>query len=177
MGLLLLAACQDRSSVGASAAEAQAIATTPPPGKGTPAQNLANAYLVLQAKLAVDDFAGARAACAGVRSAAQVPALALTPELKKKIETASVECGAAPDIARLRTLFAGLSDAMLAYFAAQPNPLPVGLGVAHCPMAMDGKGAKWLQTGDSLRNPYFGAEMLTCGTLESTVKPGKKSGS
>jgi Cu(I)/Ag(I) efflux system membrane fusion protein len=155
--------------------EAQPI--SPPPGKGTPAQNFANAYLVVQTKLALDDFAGARTACAGVRSAVQVPALALPAELKKRLETAAVECGAASDIATLRTLFAGLSDAMLAYFATQPNPLSAALVVAHCPMALDGKGAKWLQTGEALRNPYYGSEMLSCGSVEATLKPGKKLGS
>jgi Cu(I)/Ag(I) efflux system membrane fusion protein len=63
---------------------------------------------------------------------------------------------------------------MLTFLAVQPNPLPVALSVAHCPMALEGKGAKWLQAGEQLRNPYFGAEMLTCGTVETTLKPGKK---
>ena len=174
VGCALAGACQSQAAVGASAAEAQPI--TPAPGKGNPAQNFANAYLVVQTKLALDDFAAARTALAGVRSAAQVPALALAPELKKRIETASVEGGAASDIAKLRVQFAGLSEAMLAYFGSQPNPLSAPLVVAHCPMALDGKGAKWLQTGDALRNPYYGAEMLTCGSVEATVKPGKKVG-
>lgn len=36
----------------------------------------------------------------------------------------------------------------------------------HCPMAFGNRGAKWLQDKETLRNPYFGARMLTCGTLE-----------
>jgi membrane fusion protein, copper/silver efflux system len=155
--------------MGASSVEAQ---TTPPPGKGNTAQNLANAYLVLQTKLAADDFAGARAACGGVRSAVQ--AATLTPELKKRVETGAVDCAAAADIAKLRAAFSNLSEALLAYFGVQPNPLPVALTVARCPMAFEGKGGKWLQTGESLRNPYYGAEMLTCGDTETKLKPGQK---
>lgn len=38
--------------------------------------------------------------------------------------------------------------------------------VAHCPMAMDGKGADWLQQSDKeIQNPYFGAKMAHCGNF------------
>ena len=32
-----------------------------------------------------------------------------------------------------------------------------------CPMALDGKGAPWLQPPGEVANPYFGAKMLACG--------------
>ncbi len=32
----------------------------------------------------------------------------------------------------------------------------------HCPMAFQGKGALWYQDSDQVRNPYYGAKMLTC---------------
>lgn len=39
--------------------------------------------------------------------------------------------------------------------------------VAHCPMAMNGKGADWLQkSDDEIRNPYMGAKMPHCGTMK-----------
>ena len=31
-------------------------------------------------------------------------------------------------------------------------------------MAFDGRGAAWLQAGDEVRNPYFGAAMIRCAT-------------
>jgi Cu(I)/Ag(I) efflux system membrane fusion protein len=34
----------------------------------------------------------------------------------------------------------------------------------HCPMAFDGAGADWLQTGETTANPYYGASMLRCGS-------------
>ena len=41
--------------------------------------------------------------------------------------------------------------------------------VAHCPMAYDYEGADWLTTKAEIRNPYFGAEMLSCGTLTESL--------
>ena len=39
----------------------------------------------------------------------------------------------------------------------------------HCPMAFDNKGADWLQGTGSIRNPYFGADMLSCGAPVETA--------
>ncbi|MCB0633782.1 MAG: efflux RND transporter periplasmic adaptor subunit [Saprospiraceae bacterium] len=41
--------------------------------------------------------------------------------------------------------------------------------VQHCPMAIDNKGADWISTEESIRNPYFGEQMLTCGAVEVTI--------
>lgn len=39
--------------------------------------------------------------------------------------------------------------------------------VAHCPMAMGGKGAYWLQTSkDEIQNPYMGKKMPHCGKFK-----------
>jgi len=37
---------------------------------------------------------------------------------------------------------------------------------AHCPMYNGGKGAVWLSAGRDIRNPYYGEEMLTCGSIK-----------
>jgi hypothetical protein len=39
-----------------------------------------------------------------------------------------------------------------------------------CPMAFNDKGAYWLSDEDKIRNPYFGDKMLTCGSVEETLK-------
>ncbi|WP_031484265.1 efflux RND transporter periplasmic adaptor subunit [Maridesulfovibrio frigidus] len=39
-----------------------------------------------------------------------------------------------------------------------------------CPMAFDFKGAKWLQSDEDIRNPYFGETMLKCGDVERQIK-------
>ena len=43
---------------------------------------------------------------------------------------------------------------------------------AFCPMAFDGRGAAWLQAGEEIRNPYFGASMLTCGEVQERWSAG-----
>jgi Protein of unknown function (DUF3347) len=40
----------------------------------------------------------------------------------------------------------------------------------HCPMYNEGKGAMWLSEMKEVKNPYFGAQMLTCGTVEEVIK-------
>ena len=35
----------------------------------------------------------------------------------------------------------------------------------NCPMAFDWRGANWLQNHKAVRNPYFGSQMLECGSL------------
>ncbi len=39
----------------------------------------------------------------------------------------------------------------------------------HCPMFNDGKGAVWFSANKEIKNPYYGAEMLTCGKVEKTI--------
>jgi len=40
----------------------------------------------------------------------------------------------------------------------------------HCPMANNDKGAIWLSTEKEIMNPYFGASMLKCGTIEAILE-------
>jgi len=37
-------------------------------------------------------------------------------------------------------------------------------------MAKDNQGAMWLSETEGIKNPYFGAEMLTCGSIEEVIK-------
>lgn len=39
-----------------------------------------------------------------------------------------------------------------------------------CPMAFDNKGAYWLSDNSTIRNPYFGDKMLSCGSVEETLQ-------
>jgi hypothetical protein len=39
----------------------------------------------------------------------------------------------------------------------------------HCPMARDNQGALWISEIKDVQNPYFGAGMLTCGTVEEVI--------
>lgn len=39
-----------------------------------------------------------------------------------------------------------------------------------CPMANDGKGANWLSKEETIKNPYYGSQMLSCGKTVETIK-------
>lgn len=39
-----------------------------------------------------------------------------------------------------------------------------------CPMAKDGKGANWLSKESTVKNPYYGTMMLSCGKVIETIK-------
>ena len=40
----------------------------------------------------------------------------------------------------------------------------------HCPMANNGKGADWLSKENTIKNPYYGSMMLSCGKTVETIK-------
>ncbi|WP_298117439.1 DUF3347 domain-containing protein [Flavobacterium sp.] len=39
----------------------------------------------------------------------------------------------------------------------------------HCPMYNDGKGAIWISETKEIKNPFYGSQMLTCGSLKKTL--------
>jgi len=44
----------------------------------------------------------------------------------------------------------------------------------YCPMAFDNNGAYWLSFEREIKNPYFGSQMLTCGSVEDSLDYSKK---
>jgi hypothetical protein len=170
LGLVLaLSACNGQGASSDNKVQAQPPAAPVPPG--SPPQSLVLAYLNAQSKLAADDLQGSRAALGSVAKAAQSSALTLSDELRKRMVASAERAAAAADLPAVRAAFADLSDALLAWFKGQPNPAATSLSIVHCPMARAGKGANWLQAGEKIKNPYFGTDMLECGTVESTLKP------
>lgn len=170
LAVLLCAGCGGKSE----SAKAATPTTPAAPLNGSAAQNLVTAYLNVQNALAGDDLKGAKAAFTSVDGASKVSDTGLSPEQQKNLDKAATDGAAAADVAHARAAFVGLSDAMLKFMGSASNPLSTPLTVVHCPMANDGKGSKWLQRGDQVRNPYFGNEMLSCGDVEKTVAPGAK---
>lgn len=39
----------------------------------------------------------------------------------------------------------------------------------YCPMAFNNKGAYWMSNEREIKNPYFGSEMLNCGSVEDSL--------
>ncbi len=40
----------------------------------------------------------------------------------------------------------------------------------YCPMARDNKGAMWISEMKEIKNPYFGAKMLSCGSVKEIIR-------
>ena len=49
------------------------------------------------------------------------------------------------------------------------DPFSETVYLQHCPMADDNNGASWLSKEKEIRNPYFGARMLKCGSVEEVI--------
>lgn len=120
-------------------------------------------YLILQEALVTEDATKAKEAALLIEEAASnLPANAVA------IKTAASEILASSIIAEQRINFSPMSDALINLIKADG----VSTGefyIAHCPMAFNNQGANWLSPSKSIKNPYFGDKMLTCGTVEETL--------
>jgi hypothetical protein len=115
-------------------------------------------YLKIGEALASDSLDGVTANAGQIATAASgLGALAF------KIDTAAVQLTAAGDLPDARAKFGVLSDAIDSYITNQHLTRPEGVRVAFCPMVQK----PWLQKGGDLRNPYYGSQMLTCGSFRN----------
>jgi Cu(I)/Ag(I) efflux system membrane fusion protein len=175
LAVLVLTACADKAphALGAETASAQTPPVPDPaplPGDASAEAKMAAAYLRLSARLASDDFKGAQAAAAKLGDAAG----AVSGQQAAQIKAAAGEVAGAADIAAQRAAYERASNALIALIEGTGNPLPRIAYVARCPMAFDNRGARWVQDSADIRNPYFGASMLTCGSVEAQYAPGAR---
>lgn len=74
----------------------------------------------------------------------------------------------AKDIQTQRIYFAELSKGIYELTKVFKGEDPIYY--MHCPMFNDGKGSVWLSEESVIKNPYYGSQMLTCGSLKETIK-------
>jgi len=67
-----------------------------------------------------------------------------------------------------REHFSMMSEAM--YTLVKAFGAGITLYHDHCPMFNDNKGAMWLSEIKNIRNPYYGEEMMTCGSVMEVFK-------
>lgn len=72
------------------------------------------------------------------------------------------------DIKHQREHFSMMSEDVYALAKAFGGGWP--LYHDHCPMYNNNKGGMWLSEMKEIKNPYFGSEMLTCGSIEEIIK-------
>jgi hypothetical protein len=85
------------------------------------------------------------------------------------LQSSLTEMTASSDIEAQRKSFSTLSDNLYKSIKA------FGLGgkeafYDYCPMAFNNAGGYWLSDQQQIRNPYFGDEMLTCGSVKEKLK-------
>lgn len=124
----------------------------------TPPSPVLDAYLRLQTALAEDAIDRVPAdAVALSREAEHLGAAG------ERIHTAAAKLQAASDIKTMRTTFADVSDAVIAYVRTSHADRGSDLHVVFCPMVEK----SWVQQGTAVRNPYFGKGMPECGQVRS----------
>lgn len=87
-------------------------------------------------------------------------------DLKDKLTFDARHISEKKEVAHQREHFANLSTNMLALAkAVKLSPQPIYQ--EYCPM----KKASWLSNDPAIKNPYYGSAMLTCGKVQTTLKP------
>ena len=79
-----------------------------------------------------------------------------------KVANAAKDMLKANKIADVREAFGKLNEALVAYLDAQKRAPGAGLKVAMCPMV----NKPWIQKDGPIHNPYYGSEMLGCGSFK-----------
>ena len=85
--------------------------------------------------------------------------------LQPKIVSDSKLINGTKDINRQRDAFASLSNSMIS-LAKNARLSNKEVYLDYCPM----KKSYWLSAEQSVKNPYYGSTMLTCGTVKETIK-------
>ena len=107
-------------------------------------------YVEVQEALAADDF---ETAMAQLEEFARI-----TDTTTQALALSALE---ANDIENLRARFKPLSESLV------DQTLPQGFARAYCPMY--DSGSAWIQRDGPVRNPYYGAFMLTCGVVDAAA--------
>jgi hypothetical protein len=119
-------------------------------------------YLELHEALVIEDLSAAKNAAFAIEEGSR------QLDANTELTNTASKIVAAPDIASQREVFQTLTKLIID--EVKSTGLESGeLFVAHCPMAFDHKGADWLSTTEEIRNPYYGDEMLTCGSVKETI--------
>jgi copper chaperone CopZ len=71
------------------------------------------------------------------------------------------------EVSQQRNRFNTLSRNMYQLIKVSKTDSPVYY--QHCPMYDDGKGGDWLSKKSSIKNPYYGSQMLSCGKTVETI--------
>ncbi|WP_126973894.1 DUF3347 domain-containing protein [Gynurincola endophyticus] len=89
-------------------------------------------------------------------------------KVMKDISFDAEHIGDTKDVGHQRDHFTSLSKNI--YELLKITKFKVTVYYQHCPMFNNGKGANWLSKENTIKNPYYGAQMLTCGKTVETIQ-------
>lgn len=172
----LFTACQANDTTTETTASETTEQTITTSSKKVLTDNIVIAYLELKNALAADNSKDAANAGKKVTTAINnVDAKAMTAEQKKTfdeiiddaLEQAEHITDNKGNIAHQREHFVMLSEDV--------NDLISAFGTAQklykdfCPMYDNNKGAFWISESKEIKNPYYGAKMLSCGLMKEEL--------
>ena len=129
------------------------VLTSSPAWAGEIPASIVDGYLKIHAALAGDKTDGVQAAAKAL--AADARALGAAGE---KTQAAAGKLATATDIKTARAAFGDLSDAVIALVGGDSKDVKK----AYCPVVKK----YWLQKGEQIENPYYGSQMLRCGSFQ-----------
>ena len=118
---------------------------------------LVEPYLQVQVALSADKFDGVTTQAQAIEKAAST--LGADAE---GVVTGAKKLSAAKDIAAARTAFGELSTALVSYAEKTKSGFGSDVRLAYCPMVKQ----PWLTKDKTIKNPYYGAAMSTCGSFK-----------
>ncbi len=86
-------------------------------------------------------------------------------EVMEPLANTATAIASAKGLEAQRKAFKELAAPMTRLVKAAPTSVPVYLD--HCPM-YEG-GSDWLSRDKAIRNPFYGAQMMTCGSVKGTI--------
>ncbi len=95
---------------------------------------------------------------------------------RENLSKAIADMAKADNIEGIRAGFALMSEELPAVIRTFGLGSDTPVYILKCPMAFDGRGARWLQNTRETRNPYFGSVMLQCGEVIETLPPSPQTG-
>ncbi len=137
-------------------------------------------YFRMQTALAGDDLAKSQAEVGPLQEAAAKLAeigcqdpdekcRTACNDVLKRIGSAAESLKETKDIEALRAGFKTLSEALAGAIGKCGHAEEKPIALFRCPRAFEGKGALWIQRGTDPANPYYGAKMPRCESLEKVI--------
>lgn len=150
-----------------------APATDAPQGTGEVLGPVFDAYFALKDALVASDAKRAAAQANELSSAVKAVPMegmdadlhAVWMQVMELLANTSAGIASKSKLEEQRKAFAELTGPMFALVKARPGSTPIYLD--HCPM-YEG-GADWLSRDKAIRNPFYGAQMMSCGSVKETI--------